>query len=54
MGFAEDIEAPLANINPPPQLCLKDNPKDEWTTFKRLFNNYAVVVIQWWLRCTHM
>ena len=35
--------APLANINPPPQLCLKDSPKEEWTMFKRLFNNYAVI-----------
>ena len=44
MAVAEAVAAaPLANINPPPQLCLKDSPKEEWTMFKRLFNNYAVI-----------
>ena len=41
MAVAETVAAALiANINPPPQLCLKDSPKKEWTMFKRLFNNY--------------
>ena len=44
MAVAETlIAAPLANINPPPQLCLNDSLKEEWTIFKRLFNNYAVI-----------
>ena len=44
MALAEAVAAAqLANINPPPQLCLKDSPKEEWTMFKRLFNNYAVI-----------
>ena len=33
----------LANVNPSPQLCLKSNAKAEWTMFKRLFNNYALI-----------
>ena len=44
MAVAETVAAaPLANINPPPQLYLKDSPKEEWTMFKRLFNNYTLI-----------
>ena len=44
MAVAEQVATVLfANFNPPPQLCLKENLKEEWTMFKRLFMNYIVI-----------